>query len=63
MSLEHESTQDLSERYVKQLEVYSDLIKVLEASIESINRVENEVTIIEEELIKRGVEIKPVAEN
>ncbi len=61
MSLETTTTKELSERYVSQLEVYENLLKVLDVTLQAMNRIDKEVIILENELMTRGAEIKEIA--
>lgn len=54
------STQELAERYVDRLRVQSELLKVLESTLQAMSRVDNEIKSITEMLESRNVEIKSI---
>ena len=60
MMNEDKELKEYSERYVKNLEVYNELLQILEMLTINIMKVRKEIQVLEEELIKKGVTIKKV---
>ena len=58
----NEQTEELTQRYAKQLLMYGELIELSKTTIQKMGVIRKELHIIQEELTKRGVEIKEVEE-
>ena len=56
------STQELVIRYSKGLETYGKFLQVIEHTTRETGKISKELHVIQEELTKRGIQIKDIEE-